>query len=222
MPPSRSPPSDRAEELLEPLVEAVAELPADAHHQTLGPVPAVDVREERVARRAAHGVLGADDVPAERLVAVQVPLPDVADVAARGVGVHVHLLDDHALLALDLVGIEARVAQHVDEHVERDVACLGGALHVVAGELLAGERVELPADRVDLGCDVPCGRPALGALEEHVLGEVGDPAFLPLLVARAGGVHQEAGDRLRVRHPGGRTRVPLESVVRSKVATGRC
>ena len=172
-----------------------------SHHETLGPVPAVDVGEERVARGAPHGVLGADDVPAERLVAVQMPLPDVADVAARGVGVHVHLLDDHALLTLDLVGVEARVAQHVDEHVERDVACLRGALHVVARELLPREGVELAADRVDLGRDVPCGRPALGALEEHVLGEVRDPAFLPLLVARAGGVHEEAGHRLRVRHP---------------------
>ncbi len=192
---------DRAEQLLEPLVEVVAELPADTDDETLGPVPAVDVGEERVARGAAHGVLGADDVPAERLVAVQMALPDVADVAARRVGVHVHLLDDHALLALDLVGVEARVAQHVDEHVERHVARLRGALHVVARELLPGEGVELAADRVDLGRDVPRRRPALGALEEHVLGEVRDPPFLPPLVARAGGVHEEAGHRLRVRHP---------------------
>ena len=215
--------ADRAEQLLEALVEAVAELPAEPDHEALGAIPAVDVRDERVAGRGADRLLGADDVPAERLVAVEVPLPDVADVAARRVGVHVHLLDDHALLALDLVGVEARVAEHVDEHVERDVAGLGGALHVVAGELLAGERVELPADRVDLGRDVPRRRTALGALEEHVLGEVRDPTLRPPLVARARCVHEEARDGLaRASIPAVRTRVPLESVVRSKVVTGRC
>src|SRR5919199_1605482 len=40
-----------------------------------------------------------------------------------------HLLDDHALLALDLVRGEARVPEHVDEHVERHVAVLGSEEH---------------------------------------------------------------------------------------------
>ena len=79
---------------------------------------------KRVARRAADGLLAADDVPAERLVAVEELLVHAADEVARRVEVHVHLLDDHALLALDLLGVELRVAQHVDEHVERDVARL--------------------------------------------------------------------------------------------------
>ena len=166
------------------------------------PVPPLEVAGERVAARAAHRVLRADDVPAERLVAVQVPLPDVADVGARRVRVHVHLLDDHALLPLDLVGVEPRVPKHVDEHVERDVARLGCAFHVVPGHLLAGERVELAADGVDLGRDVACGRPALGALEEHVLREVRDSALLAPLVARAGREHHEARDGLRVRERG--------------------
>ena len=152
----------------------------------------------RVAARTVSS--RADHVPAERLVAVEMTLPDVADVAPRRVGVHVHLLDDHALLAVDLVGVEARVAEHVDEHVERDVARLGRALHVVAGELLAREGVELPTDRVDLGRDVPRRRPPLRALEEHVLGEVGDPALLAPLVARAGCEHHEARDGLGVVH----------------------
>ena len=55
---------------------------------------------------------------------------------------------------------------------------LGGAPDVVAGVLLAGEGVELAADRVDLAGDVARGRAPLGALEEHVLGEVRDPVRL--------------------------------------------
>jgi hypothetical protein len=134
------------------------------------------------------------------MVAVDEVVEDAADEVARRVEVHVHLLDDHALLAVDLRGLELRVAHHVDEDVERRVAVLGGALDVVGGVLLAGERVELAADRVDLGRDVARRRPALGALEEHVLREVRDPVRVARLVARPRGEHHEAGHRLRVRH----------------------
>ena len=138
----------------------------------------------------------------ERAVAVEELVVDPVDVVARRVVVHVHLLDDHALLALDLLGVELRVAEHVDEDVERRVAVLGRALHVVARVLLAGEGVELAADRVDLAGDLARRRPLLGPLEEHVLGEVGDPVRLLRLVAGARGEHDEAGDRLRLRHRG--------------------
>ena len=200
---ARLPGLDRAEQLLELLDDVVADLAAEPDDGALRVVPAVEVAEERVARRRADGVLRADDVPAERLVAVQVALPDVADVAPRRVGVHVHLLDDHALLALDLVGVEARVAEHVDEDVERDIPGLRSALDVVPGELLARERVELAADRVDLRRDDARRRPPLGALEEHVLGEVRDAALVAALVPRTGGEHHEARHRLCVRHGGG-------------------
>ena len=62
---------DRAEQLLEPLRQAVADPAADADHHALGPVPAVDERREGVARGGAHGLLRADDVAAERMVAVE-------------------------------------------------------------------------------------------------------------------------------------------------------
>ncbi len=191
---------DRAEQLLEALDEAVADLPAEPDHHPLGPVPAVDERRERVAGGRAHRLLGADDVAAERLVAVEEILVDTPDEVARRVVVHVHLLDDDALLAVDLLRIEARVAQHVDEHVERDIARSRGALDVVAGVLLARERVELAADPVDLGRDVARGRALLRALEEHVLGEMGDATDLGGLVARARREHDETGDGLRLRH----------------------
>ena len=95
----------------------------------------------------------AEDVPAERLVAEEQLVVDGPDVPLRRVEVDVHLLEDHALLLVDLLGVEPRVAEHVDENVERDVARLRGALHVVARELLAGEGVELSADAVDLRRD---------------------------------------------------------------------
>ena len=111
-----------AEELLDPPVEVVADLPADPDDHSRGPVPAIDVAVECLAVRAPDRFLPADDVPAERLVTVEELLVHAADEVARRVVVHVHLLDDHAFLTVDLRGIELRVAQHVDEHVERHVA----------------------------------------------------------------------------------------------------
>ena len=176
---------------------SVADRAGHAGDHPVRPVPATEVLHERLACRRADGVLRADDVPAERLVAVEKLVVHALEILPRGVVVHVHLLDDHALLALDLLGVEVRVPEHVDQDVERDVSVLGGALDVVARVLLAGEGVELAADRVDLARDVARGRPPLRALEEHVLGEVRDPVRVPRLVARAGGEHDEARDRLR-------------------------
>ena len=191
---------DAAEELVQALVQVFAKAATEPDHHALGPVPALEVGEERLSRGVPYRLLAPDDVPAERLVAVQQPLVDRADVAPGRVEVHVHLLDDDALLTLDLVGVELRPLQHVGEHVERGVARLGGAFDVVAGRLLAGEGVELAADAVDLAGDHPGRRAALGALEEHVLGEVRDAVRLGRLVARPGREHDDAGDGLRGRH----------------------
>jgi hypothetical protein len=95
------------------------------------------------------------------------------------------------------------VAEHVEEDVERDVAVGAGAADVVARVLLRGEGVELAADPVDQRRQVARARAALGALEEHVLGEVRNAAVLGALVAAAGGEHDEARDRLCVREWGG-------------------
>src|SRR5207237_8781003 len=129
-------PFDRAE-------VAVVQLAGDADDHPLGLVPAADVVEERLARRAADRLLAADDVPAEGLVAVEQALVEATDEVTRRVVVHVHLLDDHALLALDLGALELRVAEHVDEDVQRLLAVVGCAPDVVAGIRLAREGVKL-------------------------------------------------------------------------------
>ena len=110
-----------AEQRLERREQVAFDLAADADDHPLRVVPAAEVVEERLARRAAHRLLRADDVPAERLVAVEELVVEAADEVARRVEVHVHLLDDHALLAVDLLRLELRAAQHVDENVEGDV-----------------------------------------------------------------------------------------------------
>ncbi len=167
-----------AEQALDLGLQVAVDLPGDSNHHPLGLVPLVDVAEERVPGRGSDGLLATDDVPAQRLVAVEKLVVDAADVVARSVEVHVHLLDDHALLAVDLLRVELRVPEHVGEDVERDRPVLARAADVVARVLLAREGVELAADPVDLVADVARGRPVLRALEEHVLREVGDAARL--------------------------------------------
>src|SRR3954470_16534096 len=191
-----------AEQLLRALVQIVADLPADAEDHALGLVPVVDVAVERVAARVPNGFLAADDVPAERLIAVEELLVHTADEVPRRVVVHVHLLGDHAFLALDLVGVELGVPEHVHEDVERDVPRLRGALDVVARVLLARESVELAADRIDLHGDVASRRPSLRPLEEHVIREVCDAVRVESLVARSGREHDRARHRLRRVHRG--------------------
>ncbi len=187
-----------AEQLFELRQQIVADHARDADDHARRRVPLVDVVHERLARRGLDRLARAERLPAERVRPEDQLLVHRTDVVARRVVVHVHLLEDHALLALELLGVELRVAQHVDEDVERGVALLARAADVVARVLLRGERVELAADLVDLHREVTGRRAALRSLEEHVLREVGDAAVGRALVARAGGEHDVAGDRLRV------------------------
>src|SRR5690348_11803507 len=120
-----------AEEPAHVLDHVVADAARDADDHALRVVPALEIGEERLPGGRAHRLLAADDVPAERLVPVQQLVVHTSDVVARRVEVHVHLLEDDAFLAVDLATVEARVPEHVDEDVERDVAVLRGALDVV-------------------------------------------------------------------------------------------
>ena len=133
------------------------------------------MKVSRVAPRMR--LLVPDDRASERRVAEAELVVHVRQVLRRRVAVHVHLLDDHALLALDLLGVEARVEEHVGEHVERLRGLVAGALDVVARVLLAREGVEVGAHRVDLEADVARRRAALRPLEEEMLGEVRDPGL---------------------------------------------
>ena len=97
-------------------------------------------------------------------------------------------------------GAERRVQDDVGEDVEGQRQVLVEHLDVVAGVFLGGERVELPADRVDRLGDV-FGRPRARALEEHVLDEVRDAAALRGFVARPARQPDADADRSNLRHP---------------------
>ena len=118
----------------------------------------------------------------------------------RGVLVHADLLQHHAPLHLHVLLVEAGGEQHVQKQVGRPIQMLVQTAGVEAGVLLGGIGVHLAADGVHLPGQVSGGA-AAGALEHHVLDEVGRAVLCRLLVAGAH-AHKEpqgggtyAGDR---------------------------
>ena len=125
---------------------------------------------------------------------------------------HFDLLDDHFLLALDVLGSERRISNDVGQDVDGERQMLVEHLDVVACVLLRRERVELASDRVDLLSDV-LGRSRRRAFEEHVLNEVRDPAAVSRLVPRSPRQPDANADRTDLRHPlGQNTKAVIENI----------
>ena len=112
------------------------------------------------------------------------------------------LLQDHAPLALQFLGLEGGVGQDVADDVGGERGVLLQHLHVIGGLLARGVGVDVAADRLDLLGDLRRGA-ALGALERHVLEEVRDAVLRLLLVAGAGGDIGAERDGLDPLHPFG-------------------
>ena len=157
----------------------------------LGEEVAHVARADRAHRRPLTG-----GVPAEAVVAEQLPgeRPQ-GDVVGRVV-VHRQLLQDHLALALDVGVGDQGVGQHVAEQLDAGRAVAARHPAVVRRVLLGGEGVDVAADAVDDARDVG-GRSCRGPLEQQVLEEVADARQLGRLVARADG-HPDA-DRHRPR-----------------------
>ena len=88
---------------------------------------------------------------------------------------HRQLFVDDVTLVLDVVRPVQRVSEHVEEQVQA-VAKVGlGDFAPEDGNLVLCTRVQNPADAFDLGAYLHGIGPSLGALEHHVLDEVGRP-----------------------------------------------
>ena len=124
---------------------------------------------------------------------------ELVDEIVRRVLDHLDFFEDDLLLAFDLVRLEGRPAHDVRQQIHRQRHVLVEHLDVVAGVFLRRERVELAADRIDRLRDV-FGTPGVGALEQHVLDEVGDAAALVALVPRPPGQPDPDRHRSHVRH----------------------
>ena len=163
-------PSHRSGELLDRLV---LQVPGGRHHDRGRQVSRIVVGGDRVHRQRRHHVAAADHRPPERMVAEHGRRQHVVDLVLRLVLVHRDLLEHDLALGLE-VGIRG-AQQHVPHHLERAIEVLVEEVRVQDRRLLAGGRVHVGAEAVELLGDL-LGRELLGALEQHVLEEVGDPA----------------------------------------------
>ena len=119
-------------------------------HHVRGGVVARQEGEEIVAADRLDRVGGAEHRPAERLVGQRGLLELVEDQVVGRVERLADLLQDDAALALQLVGIEHRIAQDVGHHLDAERHVLLQDRGVVGGDLAAGIGVEAAADILDL------------------------------------------------------------------------
>ena len=169
--------------------------PAAATTTLPGGVVAVHVAGELAALHAADAGLGAEHRAAHRLAGEGGFLEMVEDDVVRRVVGLADLLQDHAALALQLVGGEGAVGQDVADDVGAEGEVLLQQLDVVGGLLARGVGVDVAADILDRLGDLGRGAP-LGALEGHVLEEMRDAVLGLGLVAGAGGDIGAEGDGL--------------------------
>ena len=155
--------------------------------------------EEIVAADRLDRGRGAQHRTAERLARECGLLELVEDHVVGRVERLADLLQDDAALALQLVGIEHRVAQDVGHHLDAERHVLLQHRGVVGGDLAAGIGVEAAADILDLLGDGAC-RAGPGALEGHVLQHVRHAVELGGLVPRTAGDPDAERRRLDLRH----------------------
>ena len=115
--------------------------------------------------------------------------------------VHVHLdfFEDNLLLVLDVTRIEARVKAEVADNIQSDREMLIENFGVEADLLFGGEGVQHAADGIHFSGD-GFGGTALGALEDHVLDEMGKAVLLGDFAAGAVANPDANGDGAHVGH----------------------
>src|SRR6202030_884825 len=133
---------------------------------------------------------------------VFVPKPASKDFVQKILGVvHVHLdfFQDDLLLLSDVFGIKIGTENKIGDDVEGDGQMFVEDFGVEADLFLGGESVEHAADGIHFTRDSFRGT-ALGAFENHVLDEVGQPVFVGRFPARTAANPYADGDRAHVRH----------------------
>ncbi len=159
-------------------------------------------------REPVHAVTSSQDGPSQGM-----PLPDllgkdIVDNVVRRVLHHLDLLQDHRLLALQLLGVEEGVQEDIGEQIHSQWQVLVENLHVEAGMFLGRKGVHLATDRIHGARDVfraPGGRP----LEHQVLDQVRDPAPIVRFTSGACAHPDSHRDRANVRHTLGEDADPV-------------
>ena len=177
----------------------VGHLSGGGDHHAASAVVAGHVAQKALARQLGDDLGAAQHRAAERLARIGDLLEVVENDVVRGVVGLADLLQHDRAFAGQLVRVEHRVLQNVGDDIESERHVVGQHLGVVGGVLAARVGVQVAADRLDLLGDVERRAP-LGALEGHVLEQVGDAVDLCRFVAGADVDPGADRHRLHVRH----------------------
>ena len=152
------------------------------HEHPVRRVIARKIVADLARREALDRFRRAEDRPAERLAEIG-DLGKLVEhhVVGRVVG-GADLLQDDVLFAAQLFLVEGRFRQDVGEDIDRERHMVLEHAGVIGGGFGRGCGIQLAADILDFLGDVASAA-AGGALEGHVLEEVGDPVFVLGLVA---------------------------------------
>ena len=140
--------------------------------------------DDPVTGEGVADVLGGPEHRAAQRVIAERGLVDQVLGHHRGLVVGARdLLDDHAALAVELVGIDPRPTDEVGQQIGRLQCALRARGDVEGHQIVAGVRVEHGSDALRSLVDVAVGGVLLAALEHEVLEEVGHPVLLRALGA---------------------------------------
>ena len=161
----------------------VSEVAGSRHDHVRRHIGAAEVLAQRLSGEPLDSFLRAENGPAERVSLPEILREELVHEIVGRILDHLDFFEDDFLFATDLVFDERGTHDDVREQLDGERQMLVEHLDVVAGVLFRRERVELAANRVDRLRDI-LGRSRVGALEEHVLDEVRNPAERVGFVAR--------------------------------------
>ncbi len=115
------------------------------------------------------------------------------------IGLHLDFFENDALFLLDVFLTEQRIQHQIGQNIERKRKVLIQHLRVETHQFLAGERIQPASYRIDRAGDV-LGGTILSPLEHHVLDEMRNSVFRPLLYPRPTPNPHPERNRTDVRH----------------------
>ena len=155
------------------------------HHHAIRAVLALDEIVELGRGEGLDRLRRSEDRAPQRLVQKRCLGEAVEDDIVGRIMCRADFLEDDMLLAFKLQRIELRIREDVRKDIDRQRDVFLQHPSVEGRGFDAGCGVDLASDVFDLRCDLPCASPA-GALEGHVLEEMGKAVLVFALVARAG------------------------------------
>ena len=149
---------------------------AQGHHRVLGAIMLPPVVEQILPAVGGDQFGRAQDGHPQGLIPEHGLAQQVVHQILRGILVHADFLQDHPTLLGKLPCIQGGVDGQVRQHIHRQGQILINDLGIQAGAVLAGKGVQLTAHRIHFLGNLPGGAVS-GALEHHVLQEVGQTVF---------------------------------------------